>query len=182
MSWQRVAILILAFGGVLIAQPPSARASTWGCQVILCMSNPGGPEQYGACVPPIQKLYDVLAHGGSFPTCSEGRTIANLGYEPPYLCPAGSPSAGGLAENTAYPTGCYYTDPKTQVTYLLAAVQNPYTMAVHIAWDGGSETVYIDTATDRSSLTPPQPPPVTTAMLATAIEVSGPTGYPGGGN
>lgn len=33
-----------------------ARADDWGCQVILCLSNPGGPTQYAECRPPIEKL------------------------------------------------------------------------------------------------------------------------------
>ena len=49
-----------------------AQASDYGCQVLLCLSNPGGPTQYAACVPPIAKLWRDLATGGSFPTCSEG--------------------------------------------------------------------------------------------------------------
>lgn len=40
-----------------------ARADDWGCQVILCLSNPGGPTQYAECRPPIEKLWRVLAKG-----------------------------------------------------------------------------------------------------------------------
>lgn len=53
-----------------------AVASDWGCQVLLCLSNPGGPTQYGACVPPIEKLWERLALGGSFPTCTGGGVTA----------------------------------------------------------------------------------------------------------
>jgi hypothetical protein len=49
-----------------------ACASDWGCQVLLCLSNPGGPTQYAACVPPITKLWDELASGHAFPSCTEG--------------------------------------------------------------------------------------------------------------
>ena len=53
-----------------------ARASDWGCQVLLCLSNPGGPTQYAACVPPITKLWDQLATGHPFPSCAEGGVSA----------------------------------------------------------------------------------------------------------
>nr|WP_149683155.1 hypothetical protein [Sphingomonas carotinifaciens] len=52
-----------------IAMPQSARASDWGCQVILCLATPGSPTTYPACVPPITKLWQHLATGGVFPTC-----------------------------------------------------------------------------------------------------------------
>jgi len=66
-----------------------ARAAEWGCQVILCLSNPGGPTQYAECRPPIQKLWSELAKGHSFPTCSGvGFHSSRPGYEP-YYCDAG---------------------------------------------------------------------------------------------
>ena len=47
-----------------------ARANDLGCQVLLCLSNPGGATQYGACVAPMAKLWQRLATGGSLPGCS----------------------------------------------------------------------------------------------------------------
>jgi hypothetical protein len=61
-----------------------AHADDWGCQVILCLSNPSGPEQYGECVPPIEKLWNALRHGDPFPTCdfgggsSQGTSASNI--------------------------------------------------------------------------------------------------------
>lgn len=49
-----------------------ARADAWGCQVMLCLSNPGDPEQYAACEPPIERLWAALRHGDPFPTCDLG--------------------------------------------------------------------------------------------------------------
>ena len=67
----------------------SARADDWGCQVILCLSNPGGPTQYAECVPPIHKLWRELARGHAFPTCSgAGFRTSRPGYEP-YYCDTG---------------------------------------------------------------------------------------------
>lgn len=49
-----------------------AFASDYGCQILLCLSNPasnGGPKGIPECVPPINQLYDDLDHGKPFPTC-----------------------------------------------------------------------------------------------------------------
>ena len=59
-----------AAGLVAAAVPQPALASDWGCQVVLCLATPGSPTQYAECVPPITKLWNVLATGGSFPTCT----------------------------------------------------------------------------------------------------------------
>lgn len=69
---RRWSSVIAAFVGVSILAPGTARADDWGCQVILCLSNPGGPEQYGECVPPVEKLWAALRHGDPFPTCDFG--------------------------------------------------------------------------------------------------------------
>ncbi|CCA89797.1 hypothetical protein [Novosphingobium sp. PP1Y] len=69
--------LALAASGVLAASvPQDAHASTWGCQVILCLATPGSPTTYAECVPPITRLWKALAMGGSFPSCSEGGVSA----------------------------------------------------------------------------------------------------------
>ena len=48
----------------------SAIADDWGCQVMLCMSNPAGPMAVAECVPPIQRLYEAMSHKGfQWPTC-----------------------------------------------------------------------------------------------------------------
>ena len=52
---------------LLCAAP--AHADGWGCQVLLCLSDPRGPETEGGCVPPIERLWDALSHGHPFPTC-----------------------------------------------------------------------------------------------------------------
>jgi hypothetical protein len=52
----------------LISQ--SAYADDWGCQVMLCMSNPAGPMAVAECVPPMQRLYDAMSRKGfQWPTC-----------------------------------------------------------------------------------------------------------------
>ena len=48
----------------------SAYADDWGCQVMLCMSNPAGPMTVAECVPPMQRLYDAMSKKGfKWPTC-----------------------------------------------------------------------------------------------------------------
>ncbi|OYZ89972.1 MAG: hypothetical protein B7Y01_03200 [Xanthobacter sp. 17-67-6] len=66
-----------------------ARADDWGCQVLLCLSNPGGPMQFAECVPPVQRLWNELARGRPFPTCNGvGLQTSRPGYEP-YSCETG---------------------------------------------------------------------------------------------
>ena len=62
--WKSLA-LGLAVSAVVTAP---AHAQDWGCQVLLCLANPGGPTQYAECVGPISKLWDALRRGNAFPT------------------------------------------------------------------------------------------------------------------
>ena len=64
------ALALGAAGVITVAAPQAAYASDWGCQVVLCLATPGSPTQYAECVPPITKLWNALAIGGSFPTCT----------------------------------------------------------------------------------------------------------------
>ena len=64
------AIALCVAGVVAVAAPQPAYASDWGCQVVLCLATPGSPTKYVECVPPITKLWNALAIGGSFPTCT----------------------------------------------------------------------------------------------------------------
>ncbi len=58
----RVGAVIAPF---ILAGALPAHASDWGCRVLLCLSSPGSPTEYSACVPPIE-LYSVLATGGGY--------------------------------------------------------------------------------------------------------------------
>lgn len=49
-----------------------AKADDWGCEVLLCLSNPKGPTAVAQCIPPIKKLWRELAKGHAFPTCFMG--------------------------------------------------------------------------------------------------------------
>jgi len=79
----------LLFSLVFFFISSAAIASDWGCQVVLCLSNPGGPTQFKECVEPIEKLWEHLAKGKPFPTCEEGGiSMSKIGYEPYEECPA----------------------------------------------------------------------------------------------
>lgn len=60
----------MATGMAILASTPVC-ASDWGCQVLLCLSNPGGPTEFQECEAPISQLYRELFHCGAMPTCPE---------------------------------------------------------------------------------------------------------------
>lgn len=86
-----------------------ARADTWGCEVLLCLSNPAGPMAVAQCVPPITRLYRAIFkwRPDPFPTCTmssgaDSSAGGNYAYvaPPSYYdaCPAGT---------TPVPSGVY---------------------------------------------------------------------------
>jgi len=78
------ALALCTAGFITVAAPGPAYASDWGCQVVLCLATPGSPTRYAECVSPITKLWNVLAMGGSFPTCTGvgiKTTKAKHGYD-----------------------------------------------------------------------------------------------------
>ncbi|MDH0912956.1 hypothetical protein N5C66_29270 [Rhizobium pusense] len=85
----RTIILASGFASLYTISERSARADEWGCQVILCLSNPGGPTQYGECRPPVEKLWKWLAKGRSFPTCTGVGFQTSRPFYEPYHCSAG---------------------------------------------------------------------------------------------
>lgn len=81
----RSAVASFVFVSSYLSFGQNAHADDWGCQIILCLSNPGGPMQYGECRPPVQKLWRWLARGKSFPTCSgAGFQSSRPLYDPLY--------------------------------------------------------------------------------------------------
>lgn len=86
--------LLLASSLMVTLMSPSF-ADDYGCKVLLCLSNPSGPKAVSECVPPINQLFDDMAHGRPFPTCDQatsptGNSYAKPGssyYDP---CPSGS--------------------------------------------------------------------------------------------
>jgi hypothetical protein len=68
----------------------NAQDASFGCKVLLCAAA-SAPSWSGIpyCVPVMRDLFHRLAHGGSWPTCSEGHA-GGLGYEPYFPCPSGT--------------------------------------------------------------------------------------------
>lgn len=77
--------------------PIKTLASDWGCQCLLCLSDPRGPTTESECNPPIKKLWRHLAKGKPFPTCDivgDSGSRANLGNSHYGLCPEGYSTLG----------------------------------------------------------------------------------------
>ena len=79
---------------VLLLSGTGAEASEYGCQVLLCLSNPQGPMAVQQCVPPIQKFLQEQAKKPPepFPQCEEAQGQAGVqkGVNPYDACPAGT--------------------------------------------------------------------------------------------
>jgi hypothetical protein len=92
---------LFAAVAMVVAAPftsTAAKADTWGCEVLLCLSNPAGPMAVAQCVPPIKRLYRAIFKWkpDPFPTCAmaqgpNGRSWANVESNNYYdSCPAGT--------------------------------------------------------------------------------------------
>lgn len=87
--------VIGVLSGVLLCVPlytfssTVARSDDWGCQVLLCLANPGSPTEYAECRPPIERLWSHLAEGRSFPICSGVGYMASKPRYEPYYCDNG---------------------------------------------------------------------------------------------
>lgn len=74
-----------------------AKADTYGCQVMLCMSNPKGPRAEQTCQPPIDRLLRerAKARPPSWPTCDEAKPTTMVFTSRLYDdCPAGTSTLG----------------------------------------------------------------------------------------
>jgi hypothetical protein len=56
----------------LVSREQPAFASDSGCRVVLCPATPWSASPDAACVRRITKLWNSLAKGASFPTCTQG--------------------------------------------------------------------------------------------------------------
>lgn len=115
--------------------PLAAHADDWGCEVLLCLSNPAGPMAVAACVPPIQRLYAAIFkwEPDPFPTCvladgSDSATGGNYAYvaPPSYYdaCPSGTtPLAAGVngAAGTTSTTRSWFGTPGFTLTTAVTA-------------------------------------------------------------
>lgn len=100
-------IFVLVFG--LFSR--AVLADQWGCEVLLCLSNPAGPTAVKECEPPIHRLWDHLRDGHEFPTCDmakDGKSSAYVkqGFNFFDPCPPGTrPLARGERAVQAQSTG-----------------------------------------------------------------------------
>jgi hypothetical protein len=105
---------LITFAAILVAATLGGESKAddfWGCQVLLCLSNPDGPEAVKECVPPIERLWDELRHGHPFPSCpSSGEAYARQTFSYYDLCPAGTTElpngqfgAAATAKREVYP-------------------------------------------------------------------------------
>lgn len=94
--------VVLTVTLITLVFSPNAR-SNWGCEVLLCLSNPGGPLEFVECHDPIKKLYRHLRKGRGFPSCELAGTPQSVAgswaqhindpYDP---CPLGlQPASAG---------------------------------------------------------------------------------------
>lgn len=70
-------LMLVAFSSLAFAQTAQAGGDPWPCEVLLCMANPNGPTAENACEPPIEKLWEHLKDGHSFPKCDMGSDDKN---------------------------------------------------------------------------------------------------------
>ena len=177
----RWALALTLFAGTSVLAPGVAHADDWGCQVLLCLSNPGGPEQYGACVPPIERLWSALRRGDPFPTCDFGaggsqgmyasNTFASGGYCREDLLYWGGPEQSELLCRA---TGAINVDIDGQL----------YT---RVWWDvaGAGLTItefYGAGSTQAPSLMPYDPTQSAALFLQQSEQQSGQSGQSGGGH
>jgi hypothetical protein len=95
LNWESGVHSLLVCGGLLtFVTPSSVLADDWGCQVLLCLADPRGPETESECKPPIEKLWNALEHGKSFPTCDLNSSAANLSPDVRSSVPASARNAG----------------------------------------------------------------------------------------
>lgn len=66
--------------GVLLmsiaAATPAVADDLWGCEVMLCLANPGGWSAIPACHPPMDRLRQHLARKRPFPSCPQASAPA----------------------------------------------------------------------------------------------------------
>ena len=87
----RVLLGCAVFLGAACVSVNSGAEDLWGCQVLLCLSNPDGPEALSECRPPIERLHEHLRHGHPFPSCPSGGSAYARPTSSYYnLCPAGT--------------------------------------------------------------------------------------------
>jgi hypothetical protein len=113
---------VLLFLPVYTFSSSIARSDDWGCQVLLCISNPGGATQYAECRPPIERLWAHLSKGRSFPICNGvGFTATKPRYEP-FYCDTGFRLVSRNDDRGRDEVGCLSTEPRVVSNALCSSV------------------------------------------------------------
>lgn len=82
---------VVAFLPILAALAAApAHADDFGCKVLLCILNPQGWSSVGACVPPVEQAFRMVARGKPWPQCPEAGSQGRIGYEKFKDCPEGT--------------------------------------------------------------------------------------------
>lgn len=95
---RRFSLTLIAL--MLTPAAPQAQDVSFGCQVLLCAAS-RNPSWRGVpyCMPVMQRLFQQLRRGGSWPTCPEGQ-VGRPGYEPFEPCPSPAvPATQGGSED-----------------------------------------------------------------------------------
>ena len=97
----------------IASNPAFQPVSNWGCEVLMCLSNPNGPTAVRECEPPINRLWRELAEGRPFPHCQlnngQNSRTAGTWVQPNSnyynMCPSGTTplAPGGYALFTRTP-------------------------------------------------------------------------------
>lgn len=135
MKWQTKLLSAVALPCLALSSH-NAQASSWGCEVLLCLASPHSPTEYAECVAPITRLYNAIykLHPDPFPTCdfedgNDGSNHANQVMDRYDPCPAGTtPAVKGtlVAEGTrkvGQPQGPYLTINDYSISQLPATSQ-----------------------------------------------------------
>ena len=136
----RIRVAALALFTASFFGATAAHADNYGCEVMLCMSNPAGPMAVGACVPPIKKLLLGLAKWkpDPWPTCEEA-TGTDMQFTVKYYddCPSGTATleeGGVIVQMAAAQFNALAVD-----GYLVTRDYNTFSQVVGIGEGNGAE-------------------------------------------
>jgi hypothetical protein len=136
-----------------------AKASEFGCTVLLCLANPasnGGPTGVAECVQPINQLYKDLLKGKPFPSCdladgNDGTSYAKLVNDPFDPCPDG---LAAVAADTWVAEGVRNSKPASSYAEGYDLTQGPKQSGDEVRACVGKVTgAYRDTSTERDVYT-----------------------------
>ena len=142
---------ILATAAILVSMgtPLKAHADTWGCEVLLCLSNPAGPMAVAQCVPPITRLYRAIFkwRPDPFPTClmsngADSSSNGNYAYVAPPSYYDACPEGTSAVSDGTYAAVGRTTTPAEQASMPSWAPRNFIMTSGHIRGIGEGSNYY----------------------------------------